>query len=249
MQMTTATVSTNKNPTVNNSNSWSERFQFYILTKSRCALAIMVHAVLTLVLFAHFFVYEWHKLHTNPDFEEEPHYWQKNIILCIEFGLTHCMLLAMVVMPLSMSRKGLAWVSGTWINKYLPLDSIVFMHSYYGVIMAIQVFLAAFGFIYNDASLCIWYKEGSEPTNEGCTAFYSEITITGYVILAIMTAMFFTSISPIRRKISYEAFFYTHHLFILLYIVCILHSLDAVVRVVHVYYYCVLLICSQSTYV
>jgi predicted ferric reductase len=42
--------------------------------------------------------------------------------------------------------------------------------------------------------------------------------------------MFFTAIGPVRKRIPYEVFYYTHHIFVPLYVIAILHTIDVQVR-------------------
>jgi DMSO/TMAO reductase YedYZ heme-binding membrane subunit len=72
-------------------------------------------------------------------------------------------------------------------------------------------------------SLCSAHNQRTENTNF-CSNFSMEIMITGYVLFLLVIFLFLTSIPWMRRRISYEAFYYTHHLFIPFYVVSCLQD-------------------------
>jgi hypothetical protein len=64
-----------------------------------------------------------------------------------------------------------------------------------------------------------------------CSKFGDEIFVTGAVIPFVCVAMLVTSVPSLRRRLrscTFEVFWYTHHLFVLLYLLTILHTFDRV---------------------
>lgn len=209
--------------------SWRQSFVFFARAKTRLVFICLLYGISSLIVFEHFFVVKWQQLDKVLIDGETTNYWQKHIIPPIEFGFMHLLLLGLAVIPLTMCRKIIFHVSKTWANRYLPVDSLVSVHTFFGWWMAVQLVVATIVFFAHFGSLCGQHKSGTE-TVDFCVNMSSEIMITGLCILGVTCIMFGTAILPVRRRIPYEVFYYTHHLFVPLYILAIIHTIDAKTR-------------------
>lgn len=206
-----------------------QSFLFFARAKTRLLFICLLYGISSIIVFQHFFVSKWQKLDATLIEGKTTNYWQKHIIPPIEFGFMHLLLLGLAVIPLTMCRKMIFYVSKTWANRYLPVDSLVSVHTFFGWWMAVQLVVATIVFFAHFGSLCGQYNDGTETVNF-CVNMSSEIMITGLCILGVTCIMFGTAILPIRRRIPYEVFYYTHHLFVPLYILAVIHTIDAKTR-------------------
>jgi hypothetical protein len=109
----------------------ADSISLLVTTKPTLLLAGLVHVIVTAIVFQHFFVAKFMQLDkTLP--ADATHYWQKRIVPPVLFALKHVLLLGMALLPLTMCRKMLAWLSTTRVNRYLPTDSLVSIHQFYG---------------------------------------------------------------------------------------------------------------------
>ena len=74
--------------------------------------------------------------------EGAPRYWWKRILPPLEFGSMHAILFQMALIPLSMSRYSISALSGSIMNRFVPLNRAVRIHIHLGYVMVCIVFLA-----------------------------------------------------------------------------------------------------------
>lgn len=191
--------------------------------KPQLLLFALLHAMCSLAVFTHFFAKKWKQLDSSIPIGA-PHYWQKHTVPPIEFGAMHSLLYQMAFLLLSMCRNALTWARRTQLSRYLPLNDITSVHTSIGMLILGQTIATLLLFVAHFGSLCAWHKAGMDPV-DGCAKFGDEIMATGYVIVALVLVIGTTS--AVRNRIPWEAFKYTHYLFILLYAVTVLHTLDA----------------------
>jgi len=135
----------------------------------------------------------------------------------------HAILFQMALIPLTMCRTSIAKLSGSGLNRFIPLNRAVRIHIWLGYVMISIVCLATLVFFLFFGLLCIGGP--SYPGDEKiCAKFTSEIMITGYVIFAFL--LIIAGTSHFRNSIPYEVFYVVHHLVFLLYIVTIVHTID-----------------------
>lgn len=89
----------------------------------------------------------------------------------------------MALIPFTMSRYSISCLSGSKLNRYLPLNKSVAIHIYLGYTVMLIVFLATIIFIAFFGILC------SEGDKVYCDALTSEIMITGYCISGVSLLM------------------------------------------------------------
>jgi len=203
--------------------SFTERLSFLLCSKPQLVMFMMFHLMASLVVYLHFFSRKWCDLEQVLP-RKASNYWQKHTVPPLEFGAMHSLLYQMIMLPLCMCRNLLTYARGTCFNRYLPLDDIISVHKFLGYLMTGQVLVAFLLFVGHFGTLCSWYKSGNEKV-DGCAKFTDEIMVTGYVILGLVLVICVTS--AFRRKLPYEVFKYVHYLFIPLYGITILHTLDS----------------------
>jgi predicted ferric reductase len=127
----------------------------------------------------------------------------------------------MGIIPLTMARQTVAYVSTTSIGKFLPLHKIVAVHIHIGYIICVYVFVSAFSFFTFYGIACRQQITGNEPCPGGvrtfCKKLQSEIMITGIVILGCSVLVACTSF--LRNRIKYEIFYVVHHLTLVIFAV------------------------------
>eukprot|EP01134_Creolimax_fragrantissima_P004739 CFRG4739T1 len=225
---------------------WYNRIMYSLRVNGRLWTWIAFHAIATLCVFSMFFVEKWKFLDdTLPT--TAPNYWPKKLIPCFEFGAMHSLLFQMALLPLSMCKYLITVLRSTRFKRLVPFDYFVRAHIYLGYQMGIQLVVAFIVFVLFFGTLCAKHKKydfpprykcecttcfrdtskaGTEPV-DFCAKFGDEIMITGYVILVIYLTMLFTSVPFLAKSLkSYERFYYTHHLFIVMYFLTILHTFD-----------------------
>lgn len=129
----------------------------------------------------------------------------------------------MALIPLTMSRSSIAALSDSVLDRFVPLNRALRSHIHLGystmdliVLLDTAFFFTFFGILCADSEQASFDK------------FTSEIMMTGYVILAILSIITGTSYS--RHKILYEIFYAVHHIIFLMYIVVLLHTFDMAQR-------------------
>jgi len=130
----------------------------------------------------------------------------------------HAILFQMALIPLTMARYSIATLSGTVLNRFIPMNRSLRIHIHLGYTMVIVVFFATILFFTFFGLLC---RNGDQAF---CDKFTSEIMCTGYGILASMLIVAVTS--HFRHRIPYELFYAVHHLVFVLYIITVAHTFD-----------------------
>jgi len=150
--------------------------------------------------------------------ENAPSYWWKRIVPPLEFGAMHAILFQMALIPLTMSRFSIATLSGSVLDRFIPMNRMLRMHIHLGYTMVIVVFFATVLFFAFFGTLC---RRGEQAF---CDKFTSEIMCTGYGILASLLIVAITA--HFRHRIPYELFYVIHHLVFVMYAITVAHTFD-----------------------
>jgi hypothetical protein len=156
-------------------------------------------------------------------------FWWKRLTPTVEFGAMHAILLQMSLLPLTMARYSIAFLSETFVAKFVPFQRVTAMHIHLGYTMVFIVFFATVLFFTFFGQGCVQQKSGLEPLDPNgkmnfCELMTSEIMNTGYGILAILLIIGATSY--LRNVIPYEVFYVTHHLVFVMFFIAIAHTFD-----------------------
>lgn len=130
----------------------------------------------------------------------------------------HAILFQMALLPLTMARYSISSLSGTVLDRFIPLKRTLRMHIHLGYTMILFVVLGTILFFGFFGLLC---RRGEQAF---CDKLTSEIMITGLVILGSLLVIVVTSYC--RYWIPYEVFYVIHHLVFVMYFVTILHTFD-----------------------
>jgi predicted ferric reductase len=124
----------------------------------------------------------------------------------------------MALIPLTMARFSIAALSDSIVNRFVPMNHVLQIHTYLGYTIAFIVSLAAVLFVSLYGTLCAMGEKIY------CKGLGSEIMLTGYAITGIIVLIAGTS--AYRHQIPYELFYYVHHLVFVFYAVVVLHTFD-----------------------
>ena len=130
----------------------------------------------------------------------------------------HAILFQLALIPLTMSRFSIASLSGSIVERFVPLNRTLQMHIHLGYTMVLIVFTATCVFFTFFGVLC------NDGEQQFCDNFRNEIMGTGYGILASL--LIIAGTSYFRYKIPYEVFYIVHHLVFAMYILTIAHTID-----------------------
>lgn len=138
---------------------------------------------------------------------------------------------------LTMCRNLITFLRETFLNQYIPFDAAVDFHRLIAKTAVILTVLHSAGHAVNiymfsitplSTLSCIFPKvfidDGSEIPQKYYWWFFQTIPgMTGILLLGILALMYVFASRHFRR-ISFRGFWLTHHLYILMYILIILHS-------------------------
>eukprot|EP01125_Pyxidicula_operculata_P005860 TRINITY_DN204_c0_g1_i1.p1 TRINITY_DN204_c0_g1~~TRINITY_DN204_c0_g1_i1.p1 ORF type:complete len:529 (-),score=77.06 TRINITY_DN204_c0_g1_i1:121-1707(-) len=139
------------------------------------------------------------------------------------------------VLLISVLRNALSWSRGTFVGTYLPVDKNISLH------MGFAWLVLVLGSIHTTAHFVNVYaiahgknldllvqlgvlKPGAVPPDPLTWAFTTVPGATGVVACIAMILMYTTAVSSVRRPM-FELFWYTHHLFIVFFIILCCHGL------------------------
>lgn len=204
---------------------WTGRFT----ARGSKPVALSIWVIACIYLPSHFWLLKWNTLKAKADIPFAPGVdpstlTSKVLFKCFCVFLKVSCLLSWAMSALTMCRYTWTVCSRTFLAKFLPLDAFDSLHRWSGVIGWIELLSVFVVYMINWKLLCDYYKAGKEDWNF-CKDFYSEIMITGYLLVFFHTAIIFTSIRAIRRK-KYELFYWMHHLFVAILLLSVLHPMD-----------------------
>ncbi|KAL6050426.1 Cytochrome b-245 beta chain [Balamuthia mandrillaris] len=138
---------------------------------------------------------------------------------------------AIILIPVL--RNFLSWIRGTWIGTYLPVDKAIVFHKNIAWFIAFLSAVHITSHYMNFNTLEHWDIEDPESRGD-LTAWYSDLEpdgempttwdfawttiagITGHIVVFCMILMYSSAVESVRRP-NFEAFWFTHHLFIIFY--------------------------------
>jgi predicted ferric reductase len=193
------------------------RATVYLYAERKLVVFFFIHFMATMTIWLHFALIKFEQQKDSvPD--GAAYYWWKRLLPPLEFGSMHAILFQMALIPLTMSRYTIQALSGSVIDRFVPLSRTLRMHIHLGYTTVLIVFLATVFFFAFFGLLC----SGGEQAF--CDKFTSEIMITGYCILGLLLIIGVTS--HFRHSIPYEVFYAIHHLVFILYVLTIVHTFD-----------------------
>uniref|UniRef100_A0A8D0BPC5 NAD(P)H oxidase (H2O2-forming) n=1 Tax=Salvator merianae TaxID=96440 RepID=A0A8D0BPC5_SALMN len=144
---------------------------------------------------------------------------------------------------LTMCRNLITFLRETFLNRYIPFDSAVDFHRWIAMGALIFSILHTLGHIVNvyifsvtplSILSClfsnVFTNDGSQIPPKYYWWFFETIPgMTGVLLLAILAIMYVFATHHFRR-ISFQGFWITHHLYIILYVLVIIHGSYALIQ-------------------
>jgi predicted ferric reductase len=137
---------------------------------------------------------------------------------------------ALILIPVL--RNLLTWLRGTFVNNYIPIDKNIEFHKYCAFVMLIFSGVHVWFHYVNMYNISITPADrlnqylGTEfPFTPPIwfLLFLSLFGFTGHLALVILFLMYSSAVAAVRRR-HFEVFWYTHHLFLLFYILVAVHG-------------------------
>ncbi|XP_063305234.1 dual oxidase 1-like [Pelobates fuscus] len=152
---------------------------------------------------------------------------------------------------LTMCRNLLTFLRETFLNQYIPFDAAVDFHKLVAITALVGTVIHCMGHAANIYIFCntplsilsclfpkVFINDGSDLPQKYYWWFFQTVPgLTGVILLAILALMYVFSSRHFRR-ISFRGFWLTHHLYVLLYIMIIIHSSFGLIQepMFHVYF-------------
>ncbi|XP_058851246.1 dual oxidase 1-like isoform X2 [Acipenser ruthenus] len=153
-------------------------------------------------------------------------------------------------MLLTMCRNLITFLRETFLNRYIPFDAAVDFHRWIAMSAVVLSILHSLGhvvnvYIFSISPLSIlacmfphvFFNDGSELPQKFYWWFFE--TVPGFtgVILLLVLAIMYVFASHYFRRISFRGFWITHHLYVLMYILIIIHGSFALIQQPRFYVY------------
>uniref|UniRef100_G3R9G4 NAD(P)H oxidase (H2O2-forming) n=1 Tax=Gorilla gorilla gorilla TaxID=9595 RepID=G3R9G4_GORGO len=144
---------------------------------------------------------------------------------------------------LTMCRNLITFLRETFLNRYVPFDAAVDFHRLIASTAIVLTVLHSVGHVVNvylfsisplSVLSCLFpglfHDDGSEFPQKYYWWFFQTVPgLTGVVLLLILAIMYVFASHHFRRR-SFRGFWLTHHLYILLYVLLIIHGSFALIQ-------------------
>lgn len=204
-----------------------EKLNDYWVNEGPKLVMVILWVLITLALFAQaFYHYRFERLDVFPIFG----YGLPMARAAAQSIKFNCAILLITVL-----RNFLSWLRGTFIGTYLPIDKNIVFHRYVALAVALLGFLhgASHYINYNvlahqEISVLAPLGYDFRPSPE-LLAFTTLPGSTGHIISIIMILMYSSAIKYVRGPM-FNVFWFTHHLFIIWYILLCIHGARAILE-------------------
>ncbi|OCT89499.1 dual oxidase 2 [Xenopus laevis] len=146
-------------------------------------------------------------------------------------------------MLLTMCRNLITFLRETFLNRYIPFDAAVDFHRFIAVAALVLSILHTLGHLVNvyiftviplSVLSClfptVFVDDGSDHPQKYYWWFFETVPgMTGVLLLAVMALMYVFSCCHFRR-VSFRCFWITHHLYVVFYILTIIHGSFALIQ-------------------
>ncbi|GCC37242.1 hypothetical protein chiPu_0015744 [Chiloscyllium punctatum] len=151
---------------------------------------------------------------------------------------------------LTMCRNLITFLRETFLNHYIPFDAAVDFHRWVAMSAVVLAILHSAGHGVNVYSFCVsslsslaclfpsvFFDDGSELPQKYYWWFFETIPgMTGVLLLVVMAIMYVFASRQLRRM-SFRAFWVTHHLYVILYILILIHGSSNLIQQQSFYLY------------
>ncbi|XP_058150088.1 dual oxidase 2 [Dasypus novemcinctus] len=152
---------------------------------------------------------------------------------------------------LTMCRNLITFLRETFLNRYVPFDAAVDFHRWIAMAALILAILHSAGHVVNvyifsvsplSLLACIFpnsfVNDGSQLPQKFYWWFFQTVPgMTGVLLLLVLAIMYVFASHHFRRR-SFRGFWLTHHLYVLLYVLLIIHGSFALIQLprFHIYF-------------
>ena len=123
------------------------------------------------------------------------------------------------ILLLPVMRRLLTWVRTTFLGRALPIDQAITFHRIVGHT------LVGLG-IAHGATLIGAYATGHAKGSVEHFFLHTERGLTGALLILVITIMWVFALSIVRRSSRFELFYFTHLLYVVWFVLAIVHSLS-----------------------
>ncbi|XP_072348918.1 dual oxidase 2 [Scyliorhinus torazame] len=138
---------------------------------------------------------------------------------------------------LTMCRNLITFLRETFLNRYIPFDAAVDFHRWIAMSAAALTIFHSAGHGVNVYTFCVsslsnlaclfpsvFIDDGSELPQKYYWWFFETIPGMSGVLLLVVMAIMYVFASRQFRRMSFRAFWVTHHLYVVLYILMLIHG-------------------------
>uniref|UniRef100_A0A8C9JET6 NAD(P)H oxidase (H2O2-forming) n=1 Tax=Panthera tigris altaica TaxID=74533 RepID=A0A8C9JET6_PANTA len=152
---------------------------------------------------------------------------------------------------LTMCRNLITFLRETFLNRYIPFDAAVDFHRWIAMAAVVLAILHSAGhavnvFIFSVSPLSllacvfpnVFVNDGSQLPQKFYWWFFETVPgMTGVLLLVVLAIMYVFASHHFRRR-SFRGFWLTHHLYILLYVLLIIHGSFGLIQLprFHIYF-------------
>ncbi|XP_055989837.1 dual oxidase 2 [Sorex fumeus] len=152
---------------------------------------------------------------------------------------------------LTMCRNLITFLRETFLNRYVPFDAAVDFHRWVAMAAVILSILHSVGHVVNvyifsvsplSLLACVFpsvfVNDGSQLPQKFYWWFFQTVPgVTGVLLLLVLAIMYIFASHHFRRR-SFRGFWLTHHLYILLYVLIIIHGSLGLIQLprFHIYF-------------
>ncbi|XP_011920592.1 PREDICTED: dual oxidase 2 isoform X2 [Cercocebus atys] len=152
---------------------------------------------------------------------------------------------------LTMCRNLITFLRETFLNRYVPFDAAVDFHRWIAMAAVVLAILHSAGhavnvYIFSVSPLSllacvfpnVFVNDGSKLPQKFYWWFFQTVPgMTGVLLLLVLAIMYVFASHHFRRR-SFRGFWLTHHLYILLYVLLIIHGSYALIQLptFHIYF-------------
>lgn len=144
---------------------------------------------------------------------------------------------------LTMCRNLITFLRETFLNHYIPFDAAVDFHRLIAMVAVVFSVIHTLGHVVNVYVFCnspisilscmfpyVFVNNGSEEPQPYYWWFFQSIPgMTGVLLLIVLAVMHVFAFHHFRRS-SFRAFWVTHHLYVILYVLVIIHGSSGIVQ-------------------
>ncbi|XP_078388337.1 dual oxidase 2-like [Cetorhinus maximus] len=151
---------------------------------------------------------------------------------------------------LTMCRNLITFLRETFLNRYIPFDAAVDFHRWVAMSAAALSIFHSAGHGVNVYSFCVsslsslaclfpsvFIDDGSELPQKYYWWFFETIPGMSGILLLVVIAIMYVFASRKFRRMSFRAFWVTHHLYVVLYILVLIHGSSNLIQQQSFYLY------------